>query len=111
MAPITHIVAFRYKPTTLDSEKHLVASSFLALQDLCVLEPGTDERYVAVTGGANNSSEGQTKGYEHTFVLTFRNRAERDYYVDQDEAHQRFKELAGQHVDDVFVFDYEAGTF
>lgn len=61
MAPITHLVSFRYKPSTSSAEKHLVASSFLALQDQCTLH---DRPYVSVTGGANNSSEGADKGLE-----------------------------------------------
>ncbi|TNY22589.1 hypothetical protein DMC30DRAFT_348812 [Rhodotorula diobovata] len=108
MAPITHLVSFRYKPSTSSAEKHLVASSFLALQDQCTLH---DRPYVSVTGGANNSSEGADKGLEHAFVLTFSSLEERDYYVSEDPAHAKFKELAGQHVDDVFVLDFEGGKF
>jgi len=43
--------------------------------------------------------------------VTFESEKDRDWYVDKDEAHQKFKELAGDVVDDVFVFDFEAGVF
>lgn len=63
MGLITHIVAFKYKDGTTDAEKHLVASSFLALQDQCKLQ-GTEENYLSVTGGSNNSPESFNKGCE-----------------------------------------------
>jgi len=43
--------------------------------------------------------------------VTFESEEDRDWYVDKDEAHQKFKELAGEAVEDVFVFDFEAGVF
>lgn len=48
---------------------------------------------------------------QHSFVVTFENEQARDYYVNEDPAHIKFKELAGQHVEKVFVFDFEAGVF
>ncbi|BGP34111.1 hypothetical protein JCM10296v2_005926 [Rhodotorula toruloides] len=110
MGLITHIVAFKYKDGTTDAEKHLVASSFLALQDQCKLQ-GTEENYLSVTGGSNNSPEGFNKGCEHAWVVTFRNTQERDYYLDKDPAHQAFKDKALPFITDAFVFDFEQGTF
>lgn len=63
MSTITHFVAFRYKATTSDTEKHLVGSSFLALQDQCE-HPQRGGQYLTVTGGRNNSPEGFAKGFE-----------------------------------------------
>lgn len=129
MGLITHFVAFKYKDESSDAERHLVASSFLALQDLCKLE-GTEQTYLSVTGGCNNSPESFNKGCEvrshrfrrfpqtlltslpqHAWVVTFRNTQERDYYLDKDPAHQAFKEKALPFVEDAFVFDFEQGTF
>ncbi|GAA6062660.1 hypothetical protein JCM10212_000560 [Sporobolomyces blumeae] len=110
MGIITHIVSFKYNATSSDSEKHLVASSFLALQDSC-LDPQTQRPYLAVTGGRDNSPERLAKGFEHSFVVTFDSVDARDYYVSQDPAHERFKRLAAQHVQEAFVFDFEAGVF
>ncbi|GAA6011184.1 hypothetical protein JCM11491_006749 [Sporobolomyces phaffii] len=109
MGVITHIVSFEYKPSASSGERHLVASSFLALQSRCLDRHGNP--YIAVTGGKNNSQERQDQGYDHSFVVTFEDAAARDYYVDVDEAHQNFKQLAGQHVARVFVFDFEGGVF
>ncbi|GAA6038430.1 hypothetical protein JCM8097_007646 [Rhodosporidiobolus ruineniae] len=108
MGLITHIVSFRYKPSTSDAERHLVASRFLALQDQCELK---GERYLSVTGGKQNSPEGLGKGYEHTFVVTFTSSEHRDFYVSDDPAHNAFKELIKDHIADVFVFDFEQGVF
>ncbi|GAA5876844.1 hypothetical protein JCM16303_006306 [Sporobolomyces ruberrimus] len=110
MGIITHIVSFKYKPTTSPAEKHFVASSFLALQSRCV-DQQEGKNYIAVTGGKDNSPENAANGYEHSFVVTFENEQARDYYVNEDPAHSKFKELAGQHVEKVFVFDFEAGVF
>lgn len=136
MSTITHFVAFRYKPTTSDAEKRLVGSSFLALQDQCE-HPQRGGQYLTVTGGRNNSPEGFAKGCEvrvcisphlhfftptmkltewmgrkqHAWVVTFASEEDRAYYLDHDPAHLKFKELAGQHVEDLFVFDFEQGVF
>ncbi|GAA5940648.1 Dabb family protein [Sporobolomyces koalae] len=109
MGMITHIVSFKYHPTVSSAERHLVASSFLALQSRCLNERG--EPYLLVTGGANNSHEGQTKGFDHSFVVTFNDQLARDYYVEKDPKHDEFKQLAGPHLAEVFVFDFEAGVF
>lgn len=63
MTTITHIVSFRYHSSTSDAAKHLVGSSFLALQDQC-RHPESGEPYLTVTGGRNNSPEGLAKGFE-----------------------------------------------
>ncbi|GAA5836997.1 hypothetical protein JCM3766R1_006500 [Sporobolomyces carnicolor] len=109
MGIVTHIVSFRYKDAATDAERHLVASSFLALQSRCVGDDG--QPYLAVTGGRDNSTEHLSNGYHHSFVVTFENKEARDFYVERDAAHQQFKELAGRSVEQVFVFDFEAGVF
>ncbi|GAA5897537.1 Dabb family protein [Sporobolomyces salmoneus] len=109
MGIITHIVSFKYKESATSAERHLVASSFLALQSRCVDESG--KSYIAVTGGKDNSPEGMSNGYDHTFVVTFGDEKARDYYVAKDEAHQKFKELALPSIEGAFVFDFEAGVF
>lgn len=62
MGIITHIVSFKYKESATSAERHLVASSFLALQSRCVDESG--KSYIAVTGGKDNSPEGMSNGYD-----------------------------------------------
>lgn len=65
---ITHIVSFKYTPSTSETEKALIGSSFLSLRDTCLRN---GKKYILeVTGGANNSKEGQTKGYEVSCSLS-----------------------------------------
>ncbi|GAA6003831.1 hypothetical protein JCM10207_006428 [Rhodosporidiobolus poonsookiae] len=108
MSLVTHIVCFKYKPTASDAERHLVASKILALQDQCQIDGST---YLTVTGGSNNSTEGLTKGFDHAFVFNFSSTKHRDYYCDDDPAHQAFKAFCKDFVEDVFVFDFAGGEF
>ncbi|GAA5909938.1 hypothetical protein JCM5296_002539 [Sporobolomyces johnsonii] len=108
MGLITHIVSFKYKDDTSDAQRHLVASSFLALQDQCHLDGNT---YLTVTGGKDNSPEGLAKGFHHAWVVTFETAEARDYYTFKDPAHTKFKDLALPFVAEVFVFDFEQGVF
>ncbi|POY73152.1 hypothetical protein BMF94_3782 [Rhodotorula taiwanensis] len=110
MPSIVHIVSLKYKSTTSDAEKHLVGSSFLALQDKCQ-HPSTGEKYLTVIGGRNNSPEGFEKGFEHAFVVNFASEEDRAYYLDQCPVHGDFKKLAGQYAEDVFVIDFVPGNF
>lgn len=45
-------------------------------------------------------------------MVTFVSEQDRAYYLDQDPAHQKFKELAiAQGVEEAFVFDFTQGVF
>lgn len=62
MGLVTHIVALAYDQSASNAEKHLIASSFIALKDLCRLKAQEDgvegENYIVdITGGAQNSPE------------------------------------------------------
>ena len=77
MAPITHIVHFGYSPDISNTEKHLIASKFLLLQDTCLLPttgPATDRAgkpYIqAISGGKNNSPEPHNQGLEVSKLQT-----------------------------------------
>lgn len=123
-----HIVLFQYGPEITASTKNNVSAAFLALKDACRLPDGS--RYVlSIDGGLNNSPEGLAKGMEvrrapvshpshltcsadqHGFVLAFRSAAERDYYLDEDPAHQAFKASIAEKVVDAVVLDFESGEF
>ncbi|KAL8281135.1 hypothetical protein RQP46_006493 [Phenoliferia psychrophenolica] len=106
---ITHIVHFEYKPEVSGTERHLIASKFLALLDTCSL---AGKPYIlSATGGKNNSPEGASRGLEHSFVLTFATLEDRDYYLDKDPAHQIFKAEVGPKLAGACVMDFEAGVF
>ncbi|KAI0825574.1 stress responsive A/B barrel domain-containing protein [Irpex lacteus] len=107
---IVHMVMFRYQPTLSQSTKNDVASAFLALKDSCRLPDGS--RYiVSLDGGSFTSPEGRGKGLEHAFVVTFRSKSDRDYYLNSDPAHLAFVASILEKVADSTVFDFESGEF
>ena len=117
---------FQYKSSVTATTKDNVSSAFMALKDACRLPDGS-KYIVAIDGGVNNSPEGMTKGMEvrprliplvfdsdvsqHAYVVSFRNAAERDYYLDTDPAHQAFKASIPEKIVDAVVFDFESGQF
>ncbi|KAG8908234.1 hypothetical protein FRB99_008299 [Tulasnella sp. 403] len=106
-----HIVLFKYKQGVADDDKNSVAQQFEALARSCV-SPDTGKPYIAsIDAGTNYSEEGKDKGYDHGFVVTFHNEADRQYYLNTDPAHQAFKESSKPHLEDVLVFDLVPGMF
>jgi hypothetical protein len=65
---------------------------------------------VDLVGGLNNSPEGLTHGFTDMFMVTFRNEANRTYYVYEEPVHQAFKKMVGpllnNGADGVLVFDF-----
>ncbi|KZT30033.1 hypothetical protein NEOLEDRAFT_1126791 [Neolentinus lepideus HHB14362 ss-1] len=107
--PIIHIVSFKYKDPAVAPE---ASRKFQALKDECKLETGKGTPYiVSFVGGANNSTEGRTKGLQQTFILTFPDEASRDYYCDVDPAHQAFKKYIFPLIEDSFVFDFKDNSY
>ena len=91
---VFHVVSFRFKEGTTDAQKSVVAAAFRGLESSSRL-PSGDPLVTSFRDGANDSTEGQDKAEDMTFVLTFRNEVERDYYVDLEPNHQAFKQLVG----------------
>lgn len=121
---IFHIVSFRFKsddPTRAQVPAALAA--FEALRD-SVVDPRDGRRLITgLYDGVNNSTEqlsfgkkgvAQDRSSEFTFVLTFRSVADRDYYVDQDPEHAKFKGIVGPLLEGgaegVFVTDFVNGV-
>lgn len=50
-------------------------------------------------------------GLTHGFVVEFASKADRDYYVSDDPAHQAFVKKNSPRFDDVRVVDYEKGVY
>ena len=119
--PVVHIVAFRFK-TDVASRKKIpgIVQAFADLKRTSVdaKQPG---RHLIQNFqyGSNNSTEQVSFGKkgeaadrstEYTFVLTFRDIKDRDYYVNEEPHHQAFKKLVGDllenGVEGVFVTDF-----
>jgi hypothetical protein len=109
----------------------------LALKDSCVHPTSNKPYIISSSGGTDNSIEGKAvslgidllyvgcrlfrghililsmvqNGMTHAFVIEFESTADRDYYVDNDPAHQVFKKLAGEVLEDAQVIDFTNGMF
>lgn len=107
---VHHIVSFAYMADVSSAEKALIGSRFLALKDTC-LSPSDSKYILEVSGGGNNSPEGAAKGYEHSFIATFASEEDRDFYVNDDPAHDAFKQTLAGKLKEVYVFDFTPGEF
>ena len=47
----------------------------------------------------------------HAFVVQFSSDEDRDYYVNQDPAHDAFKQAAGTFIEKAVVVDFQNGVF
>ena len=97
-AKLRHVVAFKFKE---DAKKEQIQQIEKAFRDL-------KKKIPTVAGyewGTNVSPEKKEKGFTHCFVLTFKNEADRDTYLNHDE-HKAFAKLAQDIVADVFVIDF-----
>ena len=102
MAPITHIVLFKYGSSIswTDLGKHF--KEFTALRTLC-LKPNGKPYIISMRMGKNHSWEPYSKGMTHAFILEFANTADRDYYLLKDPVHHAFSTKAGPLIEDSLV--------
>jgi hypothetical protein len=102
MAPITHIVLFRYSSSVpwTDLEKHF--KEFTALRTSC-LKPNGKPYMISMRMGKNHSWEPYSKGMTHAFILEFVNIEDRDYYLLKDPVHHAFSAKAAPLIEDSVV--------
>ncbi|KAF2845749.1 hypothetical protein T440DRAFT_472392 [Plenodomus tracheiphilus IPT5] len=107
----THIVLFQFKEGTSSFAVKEITSKFFGLKKSCV-HPSTRRPYIiSISGGKDISIEKLQSGVSHAFVLQFHSNADRDFYVNEDPAHQAFKAAAGAVVEKTIVVDYQDGVF
>ncbi|KAK7181564.1 hypothetical protein DPSP01_008962 [Paraphaeosphaeria sporulosa] len=107
----THIVLFKFKDGVAPADLKDVTLQMLSLQKSCI-HPTTGAPYIkSITGGKDNSPEGLQDGLSHAFVVQFFSNEDRDYYVNQDPAHDAFKKAAGPIIDKAVVVDFQNGVF
>ena len=121
---IEHIVAFKYKPTVTQKQKTEVIKRFLALKQKC---KRNGKNYVVslIGGDCTKSLDRLTDGFEHVFIVTFKNRGDYRYYIGRpvvspfDPAHDAFKKFvtpllsvdrAGK-TDGAIVLDFQIDQF
>ncbi|KAF2704858.1 hypothetical protein K504DRAFT_441454 [Pleomassaria siparia CBS 279.74] len=107
----THIVLFQFKHGTDSVTIKEITSKMLGLRKACV-HPVSQKSYIlSIAGGTDISIEDSQNGITHAFILQFHNNEDRDYYVDEDPAHQEFKTAAGAVLEKAQVIDFRDGIF
>ncbi|WP_152287526.1 Dabb family protein [Flavicella marina] len=95
---LKHIVTLKYKA---EASKEQVAAAVKAFYNLKNSIPEIAD----LEWGTNDSTEGHSKGFTHSFTLTFKNEHAREIYLFHTE-HIKLVKQIGPIIDDVFVFDY-----
>ena len=105
---VVHIVYFKFQA---DAEPHLIkktCESFLSLAKDCLKN---DKTYIkSIQGGSDMSIEGKSKGLTHAFVVTFKSKEDRDYYINSDPIHASFAQGLTK-IEDAQVIDFVDGQF
>jgi hypothetical protein len=100
MASLKHIAIAKFKSGTSDRQ---VVDFFEAIGRIREVVPGIRD----YSWGVNNSTEGLSQGFTHAFVMTFKDAATREAYL-QHPAHEKAKNGILPSIEAVVVFDYEA---
>jgi hypothetical protein len=95
---LRHVVLFKFKEGTTQSDIRKVEEAFKAL-------PAKIPQIKDFEWGTNNSPEGLDKGFTHCFFLTFNSEADRAIYLPHPE-HKAFGAVLGPYLEDVLVVDY-----
>lgn len=97
---VYHVVCFKYKDSATEEQIAAVSEAFADLENEIPF-------ITSYRAGTNISPEGLDKGFTHCYILTFKNREDRDKYLPHP-AHKAFGRKLGPVLDDVFVIDFEA---
>lgn len=95
---LRHVVLFKYKDGTTDSDIKKIEAAFRAL-------PSKIKEIKGMEWGVNNSPENLNDGFTHCFFLTFASEADRAVYLPHPD-HQAFGAILTPHLDKVLVVDY-----
>jgi stress responsive alpha/beta barrel protein len=95
---LRHIVLYKFKDDLRPEQVQEVVDAFAAL-------PGKIDTVAGLEYGTNVSEEGKSEGLTHCFLVTFRDAAGRDAYI-QHPAHQEYVNLVRPRREKVVVFDF-----
>ena len=95
---LRHIVNLRYKDEATEAQVEEAVNTFLDLKNEI---PAIEH----LEWGVNDSKEGASKGFTHTFTLTFKDDHAREIYLFH-EAHIALVNKIGPLIGDVLVMDY-----
>ncbi|KAJ6260154.1 hypothetical protein Dda_4377 [Drechslerella dactyloides] len=109
---VVHIVLLKFADGTPSDSLKPICDDFIKLKDKCI-HPETGKPYIiSVKGGLDNSPEKLQNGLTHGFVLEFSSVWDRDYYVEQDPEHRKFKHtLKASGLANVVVVDFTDGLY
>jgi hypothetical protein len=96
---VKHIAFFKFKA---DRTPEQIAEVWRIVEDLPKHIPGI----LDLTWGVNNSTEGLSQGFTHSFVMLFESVAARDAYLPHP-IHQEAVGLVVPHLEAVIVCDHE----
>ena len=105
---VVHIVYFKFQADAQENLIKKTCDSFLALAKDCQKDGSTYMK--SIKGGKDISIEGKSKGLTHAFVITFKSKADRDYYINEDQVHASFVKGLTK-VEDAQVIDFIDGQF
>lgn len=100
MRVLRHVVMFKFKDETSDSDVNKVVDAFRGLK-------GKIPEISAFEYGTDNSPEGLANGFTHCFLITFGSEDARAVYLPHP-AHKAFVDVLKPHLDKVQVIDYWA---
>ncbi|KAI0539985.1 stress responsive A/B barrel domain-containing protein [Xylaria digitata] len=104
--PVNHLVLFQFKADASVEQVEKAYAHMLSLKDSC-LHPTTEKPYIkSLTGGKDNSPEGLQNGIQYAFVVEFESIEDRDFYVNNDQAHKAFIANASPIIEKAIVVDY-----
>ena len=99
MKQVKHIAFFQFKPTCTPED---IADVWRIIEDLPRKIPGV----LDLTWGVNNSTEGLSEGFTHSFVMLFESAAARDAYLPHP-IHQEAVRQVVPRLERVVVCDHE----
>ncbi|TLS27010.1 hypothetical protein PpBr36_05262 [Pyricularia pennisetigena] len=108
---LVHTVLFTFKASASDEEVRNVCKQFVALKDKCI-HPTSQAPYIlSLKAGRDNSQEDCQEGLTHAFVVEFPSAEDRDYYTNQDPAHQALAKAMDPLVERAVAVDFLDGVF
>ena len=95
---VKHVVSFKFKKEATAEQIKRIETAFAALKSAI-------PQIQSLEWGTNVSKENLDKGFTHMWVLSFKNEADVQTYIDH-KVHQDFVSLLKPILDDAFVLDF-----
>lgn len=97
---LRHVVVFKFSESATDAQVQEIVDAFAEL-------PNEIDSIVGFEHGKNISSEGKDQGFDHVFIVTFKDEAGLETYLPHP-AHKAFVAKLRPGLEQAFVVDYYA---